>query len=206
MKLSTKSVGKDAAPVVVAAVDNTRATLTHADVSDIIAGRPEAEVLDVLRAVSAALARCRLRELDVSSNALGEKGIRACAEVLSAQGALEALYLENIGCSVNACAAVEELVRCATLRKVHLFNNMSDNAGARSIAALLARSPEMEVRGPLATPPSARPPPRSALVCSGERALRQPACAVAEDATRGRRSACARAPAGLQDGVLARRR
>lgn len=146
MKLSTKSVGKDAAAVVVAAVDNTRATLTHADVSDVIAGRPEAEVLAVLRALAAALGRCRLVELNVSSNALGEKGIRACAEAIASQAALEALYLENIGCSVNACAAVDELVTCATLRKVHLFNNMSDDAGARSIAALLARSPAMEVR------------------------------------------------------------
>ena len=149
IKLSTKSIGTESAPVVVRGVANIEGTLSHADISDIIAGRPEAEVLDVLRQVSAALAKCRLSGVNISDNALGEKGIRACAAVLSSQSALKELYLQNIGCSVNACAAVNELVACTSLEKLHLFNNMSDNEGAASIAALLSRSPGMRVRPPL---------------------------------------------------------
>jgi Ran GTPase-activating protein (RanGAP) involved in mRNA processing and transport len=145
MRLSTKSIGLEAAPVVVEAIRNVSGTLEVADISDVIAGRPEAEVLQVLQLLSAALRHCRLRALSLSSNALGEKGIRACTEVLTSQEQLEELYLENVGCSVNACKAISELVQCKTLKKVHLFNNMSDNEGAASVAQLLAHSPAMEV-------------------------------------------------------------
>jgi Ran GTPase-activating protein (RanGAP) involved in mRNA processing and transport len=146
MRLSTKSIGSDAAAVVVEAIRNVSSTLVVADVSDIIAGRPEAEVLEVLVVLSRALQHCCLQSLNLSSNALGEKGIRACADVLQSQQQLHDLVLENVGCSVNACKAVDELVLCTTLRKLHLFNNMSDNSGATSISKLLARSPMMEVR------------------------------------------------------------
>lgn len=44
----------------------------------------EEEALDVLRILSKALAACPLlKSLNLSDNALGEKGIRACAEVLT---------------------------------------------------------------------------------------------------------------------------
>jgi Ran GTPase-activating protein (RanGAP) involved in mRNA processing and transport len=47
------------------------------------AGRPEDEALDVLRIISRALASCpALQSLNLSDNALGEKGVRACAELL----------------------------------------------------------------------------------------------------------------------------
>ncbi len=50
-----------------------------------------------------------------------------------------------MGCSIFACKAVEELTAaCSSLRLLHLFNNMSDNAGAQHIAAILARSPNMQ--------------------------------------------------------------
>lgn len=44
----------------------------------------EEEALDVLRMLSKALAACPLlKSLNLSDNALGEKGIRACGEVLT---------------------------------------------------------------------------------------------------------------------------
>jgi hypothetical protein len=44
----------------------------------------EEEALDVLRVLSSALAGApRLKALDLSDNALGEKGVRACADVLA---------------------------------------------------------------------------------------------------------------------------
>lgn len=146
IKLSTKSIGADAAPVVAESIRNVANTLERADISDIIAGRPEQEVLQALQIVSGALVECsKLLHLNISDNALGEKGIRACGDVLRSSTHLEELYLQNIGCSVNACRAVTELVTCTTLKLVHLFNNMSDNAGAQHIAELLSRNPNMEV-------------------------------------------------------------
>jgi len=51
-----------------------------------LAGRPEDEALDTLRIVSAALATAaHLKELNLSDNALGEKGVRACSEVFAKQ-------------------------------------------------------------------------------------------------------------------------
>lgn len=146
IKLSTKSIGCDAAPVVAESIRNVANTLERADVSDIIAGRPEQEVLQVLQIVSGALAKCsKLLHVNISDNALGEKGIRACADVLKSSDHLEEIFLQNIGCSVNACKAVTELVTCTSLKVVHLFNNMSDNAGAAHIATLLSRNTSMEV-------------------------------------------------------------
>lgn len=48
-------------------------------------GRPEDEALDSLRILSAALVPAKLKRLNLSDNALGEKGVRACAEVRHAQ-------------------------------------------------------------------------------------------------------------------------
>jgi hypothetical protein len=44
------------------------------------------------------------------------------------QTRLEALAVQNVGCSIFACKAVAELVASSQhLRQLHLFNNMSDN-------------------------------------------------------------------------------
>jgi large subunit ribosomal protein L31/Ran GTPase-activating protein 1 len=44
------------------------------------------------------------------------------------QPALESISLQNVGCSINACKAVEELVTNRDhLKQIHLYNNMSDN-------------------------------------------------------------------------------
>jgi len=60
IKLSTKSFGTEAASVAASAIANCAATLTHADLSDVIAGRPEAEALDALRILSNALAQVQM--------------------------------------------------------------------------------------------------------------------------------------------------
>ncbi|KAK9804382.1 hypothetical protein WJX72_010405 [[Myrmecia] bisecta] len=145
VKFSTKSFGSDAAGVAAKAIENVRGSLTDADMSDIIAGRPEDEALAALRIISGALAACALRALDLSDNALGEKGVRACAAAISGQAALQSLKFQNVGCSIKACQAVQELVKNAgQLRTFHFYNNMSDNEGAAAIAQVLARAPMME--------------------------------------------------------------
>lgn len=176
-------------------------SLVDADLSDVIAGRPEEEAKDALRIMAEGLAHCQLRSADFSHNALGEKGIRACQGALVGMTTLESLTLEvrplrtqlgrmspplplplfpsplssslplspspplppspspsrhasptsqvfllqNVGLSVHACKALEELLKDpSSLKKLHLANNMSDDEGARSIAALLSRTPAME--------------------------------------------------------------
>lgn len=145
IRFSTKSFGVDAAQVAARAIENVAGTLVEADMSDIIAGRPEDEALAALRILSAALGKARLRHLNLSDNALGEKGIRACAAAFSDQEALESIAFQNVGCSVHGCAAVDELMRNSQrLRRLHLYNNMSGDEGAASIARLLSRCPAME--------------------------------------------------------------
>ena len=51
------------------------------------------------------------------------------------QPALEELAFQNVGCSINACSSLAQLVRNAEeLRSLRLYNNMSDDAGAAAIA------------------------------------------------------------------------
>ena len=57
------------------------------------------------------------------------------------QPALEELALQNVGCSVNACKSLAELIQNAQdLRTLRLYNNMSDDAGATSIAEVFTVS------------------------------------------------------------------
>ena len=145
IKFSTKSFGVDAALVAAKAIRNVSSTLKHANLSDIIAGRPEDEALQSLRIISEALALADLESLDLSDNALGEKGIRACAAAVSHQKNLKHIAFQNVGCSVHGCAAVNELlVHCGNLRSIHLLNNMSGCEGAISIAQIVSRCPMLE--------------------------------------------------------------
>ena len=85
IKFSTKSFGIDAAKVAARAIENVAGSLTHADISDILAGRPEKEVLGALQLISQSLSKAKLKALDLSDNALGQKGIIACTQAFAQQ-------------------------------------------------------------------------------------------------------------------------
>lgn len=85
IKFSTRSFGIEAATVAANAIENVAGSLTHADISDIIAGRPEKQVLGALEIISKALSKAKLKLLDLSDNALGQKGILACAAAFKDQ-------------------------------------------------------------------------------------------------------------------------
>lgn len=145
IRFSTKSFGRDAAHVAARALRSVAHCLEHADMSDVIAGRPEDEAIEALRILSAALSTAKLRHLNLSDNALGEKGVRAAADAFIGQEGLEFLSLQNVGCSVHACKAVAELLlHTSALKGIHLFNNMSGDEGAGHIATILARAPAMQ--------------------------------------------------------------
>ena len=77
------------------------------DFSDIIAGRPKEEGLQVLAAVCGGVGdRERLAYVDVSDNAMGPDGVEACRPAIEGKLELEALFMCNDGLSETAMEAV----------------------------------------------------------------------------------------------------
>ncbi|XP_072981949.1 uncharacterized protein [Typha latifolia] len=143
--LSNRSFGIDAARVAAPVLASLRKQLTEVDLSDFIAGRAEDEALEVMRIFSLALEGCVLKYLNLSDNALGEKGVRAFEALLRSQNSLEELYLINDGISEEAAKALCELIPSTDkLKTLHFHNNMTGDEGATAIAEVLKRSPLLE--------------------------------------------------------------
>ncbi|KAI3801002.1 hypothetical protein L1987_29102 [Smallanthus sonchifolius] len=142
---SNRSFGLDAARIVVPILTSLKGQLTEVDLSDFIAGRPEEEALEVMNMFSSALEGSNLRYLNLSNNALGEKGVRAFSKLLRSQSNLEELYLLNDGISEEAAQAVVELIPSTKKLKIlHFHNNMTGDEGAIAISQLLKKSPILE--------------------------------------------------------------
>ena len=142
---SNRSFGLDAARVAEPILSSIKDQLTEVDLSDFIAGRPEAEALEVMNIFSAALEGCVLRFLNLSNNAMGEKGVRAFGSLLRSQNNLEELYLMNDGISEEAARAVSELIPSTEkLRILHFHNNMTGDEGAIAISKIVEHSPVLE--------------------------------------------------------------
>ncbi|KAK8936908.1 RAN GTPase-activating protein 1 [Platanthera zijinensis] len=142
---SNRSFGIDAALVAEPILTSLKNQLVEVDLSDFIAGRSEDEALEVMGIFSKALEGCALKSLNLSENALGEKGVRAFTELLSSQKSLEELYLRNNGISEEAAKALCELIPpTEKLRVLHFHNNMTGDEGAVAIAEVLNRSPLLE--------------------------------------------------------------
>lgn len=125
--------------------------LTSVDFADIIAGRPEDEALQVLSTLCDALSDIKtLTRIDLSDNALGEKGVRACFGLLLGQEDLTHLYFCNNGISAAAAGVIAEEVLLfrgqdtpTKLETFHFYNNMSGDGGAKALAKLLPLSPAL---------------------------------------------------------------
>ncbi|KAG4133118.1 hypothetical protein ERO13_D08G075600v2 [Gossypium hirsutum] len=142
---SNRSFGLDAANVAAPLLSSVKQQLTEVDLSDFIAGRPESEALEVMNLFSSVLEGCQLRYLNLSNNALGEKGVRAFGALLKSQNNLEELYLINDGISEEAAQAVSELIPSTKKLKVlHFHNNMTGDEGAIAISDIVKRSPALE--------------------------------------------------------------
>ncbi|KAJ7972795.1 RAN GTPase-activating protein 2 [Quillaja saponaria] len=142
---SNRSFGLDAAHVAESILLSVKDQLTEVDLSDFVAGRPEAEALEVMNIFSSALEGCALRYLNLSNNAMGEKGVRAFESLLKSQNNLEELYLMNDGISEEAAKAVCELIPSTErLRVLHFHNNMTGDEGAIAISQIVKRSPALE--------------------------------------------------------------
>ncbi|XP_022138183.1 RAN GTPase-activating protein 2 [Momordica charantia] len=142
---SNRSFGLEAACVTEPILASLKDQLKEVDLSDFIAGRPESEALEVMKIFSDALEGSILRSLNLSNNALGEKGVRAFGSLLKSQTCLEELYLMNDGISKEAAQAVSELIPSTEkLRVLQFHNNMTGDEGALAIAEVVKRSPLLE--------------------------------------------------------------
>lgn len=142
---SNRSFGINAARIAGPILASLKNQLKEVDLSDFVAGRNEAEALDVMNIFSEALEGSDLKFLNLSDNALGEKGVRAFGRLLQSQTNLEELFLMNDGISKEAASAVNELVPSTEKLKVlHFHNNMTGDEGAVAIAEIVKRSPLLE--------------------------------------------------------------
>eukprot|EP01018_Ginkgo_biloba_P007821 Gb_03619 [translate_table: standard] len=142
---SNRSFGLDAARVAEKILMGVQKNLTDVDLADFIAGRPEAEALEVMSIFSSVLERCVLRSLNLSDNALGEKGVRAFGSLLKSQESLEELYFMNNGISVEAARAICELLPSVEKLKIlHFHNNMTGDDGAEALSELVSNCSVLE--------------------------------------------------------------
>jgi len=145
VRLSTKSFGIDAAKVASRAFVNLASTLKEVDLSDTIAGRPEVEALKAMEIFSEGLLAAKLTSVDLSDNAFGEKGVRACTKLLQGQTELTSIAFLNNGISEQAARAILELLACPEkLTRFHLDKNMTGNEGTVHIAAIVAKATGMK--------------------------------------------------------------
>lgn len=145
--LKNKSYTKDAAKVIAQVLTKVKG-IQIADFADMIAGRPEVEALEVLSTICSACSDNQFQEIDLSDNALGEKGVRACFPILKNQHSLERLYFCNNGISAAAAAVIANEVvldglqdENTKLETFHFYNNMSGDQGAIELAKILPKSP-----------------------------------------------------------------
>ncbi|XP_075516622.1 RAN GTPase-activating protein 2-like [Primulina tabacum] len=145
IRFSNRSFGLGASHVAGPILASIKNQLKEVDLSDFVAGRAEAEALDVMQIFSEALEGSQLMYLNLSDNALGEKGVRAFSLLLQSQTCLEELYLINDGISEEAARAVCELLPSTEkLRVLHFHNNMTGDEGAIAISEILKRCPLLE--------------------------------------------------------------
>lgn len=146
LRLSNKSFSIDAAKCIadtIASFDG----LTHVDISDIIAGRPEEEALLVLKTLTTAMADRKLIEVNVSDNAFGLKGIHACRDILTSN-ITENFYFCNNGLSAEAVEQLAEILLASgetpPIRVLHFYNNMCGNGGAIAMSRIISACVNLE--------------------------------------------------------------
>ena len=153
VKLGNKSYTAAAAAALAGRLKGLRG-LVDVDVADVIAGRPEAEALEVLAHLSGALAAaagggdaasCAAEALDVSDNALGQKGLDALLPLFGGTP-LVSLKTCNNGMSEAAAKQLAGLLTDkgdTSLERFHYHNNMSGDNGAVAVASIVAASPKL---------------------------------------------------------------
>ena len=147
VSLANKSYTAEGAAALAAVLRTFQSSCKVANMADIIAGRMEAEALVVLKTICDALGHLDLAAVDLSDNALGEKGVRCCEAILLNKRCLESLWFNNNGISAECAAVIAEIVTSTQPTKLKLFhfhNNMSGPVGAAALAGLVVASPLLQ--------------------------------------------------------------
>lgn len=148
VKLGGASWGDRAALIAASALKNIarKDSLRVVSLADTIASLGEDEALKVLTSLCGALDACKkLKDIDMSNNALGERGVAACAPLLQGQKDLESISFCNNGLAPGAAKLIRTfLVASTRLKKVHFHNNLLETPGALQIAHLVTAAPQLE--------------------------------------------------------------
>ncbi|XP_057467546.1 RAN GTPase-activating protein 2-like [Actinidia eriantha] len=127
---SNRSFDLDAANIAGPILESVKDRLREVDLSNFIAGRPKDEALEVM---------------NVLSEALGEKVVRAFGKLLKSQHNLRELYLMNDGISEEVAKAGCELIPSTEKLKILQFHNdMTRDEGAVAISKIVKHSPLLE--------------------------------------------------------------
>mmetsp|Transcript_25719 Transcript_25719/g.28048 ORF Transcript_25719/g.28048 Transcript_25719/m.28048 type:complete len:431 (+) Transcript_25719:98-1390(+) len=146
IKLSNKSFDVEAATKIAEFFQQITSNIEVADISDIIAGRPEEEALKVLRIITNSLQRFELTEVNVSDNAMGAKGVDACKEILKGKK-IQKLYVCNDGLSAEASELLADILLSdgvAPLTLFHFYNNMGGNGSGVAISRIITACKALE--------------------------------------------------------------
>jgi Ran GTPase-activating protein 1 len=111
---------------------------------DMISSIPADEALLILNVICSIFAGSPLQEVNLSNNALGNRGLTACDAVLGQQAGLKKLSLENNGLSMESMEVLLEQLRdSTTLEALFIYHNMIGPEGAVVFAHLLRTLPNL---------------------------------------------------------------
>lgn len=126
-------------------------SLRTLSLADVVATLPEDEAVRTLSTLSTAAAEAKttLLSLDLSYNALGSKGVCACAPLLEALApTLAHLYLKRAGLGPDAMRLLRTFLisgqATTRLRTLHVTSAPLGEKGVGHIAAVVAKSPQVE--------------------------------------------------------------
>jgi len=111
---------------------------------DMIAGIKEESALRILKSICDIFLACPLEIVNLSDNALGNKGLTACDSVLGQQNGLKELYLLNNGLATESMEVLEQqLAGSKELHTIRFENNMVGQVGARNFANIVRTCPKL---------------------------------------------------------------
>lgn len=116
--------------------------------ADCIASLPQDEALRSLSALASSMGICKtLRSVDLSYNALGSKGVAACAPLIHGQRLLEELYLVESGLAAESARLLQGYLCAApttNLRVLQIHANRLESAGMTTLSTVVEKSPLLE--------------------------------------------------------------
>ena len=118
--------------------------VTILQLDDMIAGVQTDSALRILRAICGIFQHCTITHVDLSDNALGNRGLDACDAVLGQQTELELVKFEDNGLAVESMRDLEgQLAGSEHLTTLIFENNMVGPDGATHFAGIVSTCPSL---------------------------------------------------------------